>query len=67
MVAKTTELPQTATPLLTTSQQAFLAQALSAFGSYDQISFPVLASNAKTTLHGAVMNIMPSTTIGVVS
>src|SRR5262245_63844518 len=57
----------TATPRLTTSQQAFTAHSGGTFGSYDQSRAPVAASSAKTLLHALVTYITPSTTIGVAS
>ena len=57
----------TATPRLTTSQQARLPQARGTLGSNCHSSFPVFASSASTMLHGSVVNMTPLTTTGVAS
>src|SRR5262245_65420608 len=57
----------TATPRLTTSQQAFTAHSGGTFGSYDQSRAPVAASSAKTLLQALVTYITPLTNIGVAS
>ena len=58
---------QTATPRLTTSQQAFTAHSGGTLGSYFQSRAPVAALRATTLLHAVVKYITPSTTSGVAS
>ena len=58
---------QIETPLLTTSQQALYPHSFGTIGSNFQISSPVTALSAYTTLQAEVVNMTPSKTIGEAS
>jgi hypothetical protein len=64
-VATKTFPSQTATPRLTTSQQALTAHSGGTFGSKDHNFSPVAAFTANTLLQAVVKYITPSTTSGV--
>src|SRR5688572_30495377 len=57
----------TATPRLTTSQQALTAHSPGTCGSYVHRGLPLVASYALTLLHAVETYSTPSTTIGVAS
>src|SRR5262245_61700167 len=67
-IVPTKTLPfHTATPRFTTSQHAYLPHSRGTCGSYCHNNSPVFASCAYTALHEPVVNMTPSTTIGVPS